>query len=62
MAQPDLLLTRWSNATVNSWGELILGVGASIVVLTLLVFYTGMTGAQRTQILSRVRRIVALPG
>lgn len=66
MAQPELLrvqgVAMHFTARVDGWLQLFIGVSLSFVVITLGVFYAGLTAAQRAQMLGRVQRLVALPG
>ena len=62
MAKPELLRIQWLTAAVDGWLGLLTGVGVSFVIITIYVFYAGLTAAQRAQMLGRMQRIIALPG
>ncbi len=42
----------------KSWLDLALYAGATVTLLTVLGFYTGLTGGQRKGLLSRVRKVI----
>jgi len=60
--RPDLLLPTWNVATANGWLGLFINAALSLVVITVGAFYSGLTASQRAQILSRLQRVIALPG
>lgn len=59
--RPTWLVPVWITFGATSWFELIVGVNMSLVIVMGLVFYGGMTAKQRTQIISRLRRVLVLP-
>jgi O-antigen/teichoic acid export membrane protein len=53
------LVSILSNSVVaTTWPSLILYSGSTAVVLSLLVFYLGLTGEQRNSLFNRVRRVL----
>lgn len=61
-ANPAVVMPHWQNLMADSWLGLIVNAGLSFLVIIVGAFYSGLTGAQRGQILSRVQRMLALPG
>jgi O-antigen/teichoic acid export membrane protein len=58
MANAEFMLPQVSSLVIESWSELIISGSASFVVITGLVFYTGMTAAQRTRLINRLQRML----
>jgi O-antigen/teichoic acid export membrane protein len=48
------------NFAANTWLSLVLSAGLTVGLLSLLTFYFGFTGKQRTSLLNRIRKV--LPG
>lgn len=64
-AKPDLLLPTWDSAggwAVTGWLNLLISATLSLIVIAVGAFYSGLTASQRRQILSRLQRVIALPG
>lgn len=61
-ANPALVLPQWQRFTADSWIGLIVNAALSFLVIVVAALYSGLTGTQRKQILSRLQRMLALPG
>jgi hypothetical protein len=42
----------------DTWLSLVLSIGLTVGLLSLLVFYFGMTGEQRKSLLNRIRKVL----
>lgn len=58
LAWPNSAIALWSSTVATGWFGLIGGGGLSAVALAGLLFFAGMTGPQRAQIVRRIRRMV----
>ena len=61
-ANPTLVLPQWQRFTADGWVGLIVNAALSFLLIVICAFYSGLTGPQRGQILSRLQRMIALPG
>lgn len=61
-ANPALVLPQWQRFTADGWVGLIVNAALSFLLIVVGAFYSGLTGPQRGQILSRLQRMIALPG